>query len=98
MALKEAYGAKLASIAYAANVTFEGLEVHPPDPILSLISELQSRRWYWAPASDNEHYAGRYLDYLEAAILGDLARRTDIARDLMEAPADRFFKKVLVIT
>ena len=98
LALKDAYGARLASMAYAANVTFEGLGTHPPDKMLALISQLQTQRWYLAPTNDNERYAARYLDYLEAAVLGNSDRRDTIAKQLKQSPADRFFKDVLIVT
>jgi hypothetical protein len=96
--LKEAYDARLASIAYAANVTFEPLEKHPPDEVLRLISELQTRRWYWAPTTENERFAARYIDYLEAVVLGDGDKRRELAQELAKTPADRLFKRELAVT
>ena len=96
-ALKGAYDAKLASIAYAANVTFEGLEVHPPDEMLELISRIQTKRWYWAPATNSERFASRYIDYVEAAILGEGEKREAIAIQLRDLPARRIFKNMLVV-
>lgn len=98
LSLKEAYDARLASIAYAATVTLEPSEHHPPDEMLSLISELQTHRWYMAPKTDNERYAARYIDYLEAAVLGDGDKRRALARELKRSPADRFFKEELAVT
>ncbi|MGZ2410913.1 hypothetical protein ACUXST_000310 [Sphingomonas sp. F9_3S_D5_B_2] len=97
-ALKEAFDARLASLAYAANVTFEGLAAHPPDKMLNLISVLQTQRWYWAPKDENERFCSRYLDYVEAAILGDGDKRDGLARELTNVPANRFFKAILVVT
>ena len=96
-ALTGAYDAKLASIAYAANVTFEGLDLHPPDAMLELISQLQTQRWYWAPTTNNERFASRYVDYVEAAILGEGEKREAIAGQLRGLPASRLFKNVLVV-
>jgi hypothetical protein len=98
LCLKEAYDARLASIAHAANVTFEPLEYHPPDEMLRLISELQTHRWYWAPTTENERFAARYIDYLEAAVLGDRDKRRELAQELEETPADRLFKGELAVT
>ena len=96
-ALIGAYDAKLASIAYAANVTFEGLEVHPPDEMLELISRIQTKRWYWAPATNSERFASRYINYVEAAILGEGEKREAIAIQLRDLPARRIFKNMLVV-
>ena len=98
LCLKEAYDARLASIAYAANVTFEPSEHHSPDEMLGLISELRTHCWYLAPATENERYAAQYLDYLEAAVLGDGDKRRVLAQELEQAPADRFFKDELAVT
>src|SRR5947209_7472845 len=98
LCLKEAYDARLASIAYAANVTFEPLERHPPDEMLRLISELQTHRWYWAPATENERFAAGYIDYLEAAVLGDGDKRRELAQELEKTPADQLFKGELAVT
>jgi len=96
-ALKGAYEAKLASIAYAANVTFEGVEMHPPDEMLELISWLQAQPWYWAPVTNSDRYASRYLDYIEAAILGEGEKREALAAQLRELPARNLFRSVLAV-
>ena len=98
MCLKEAYDARLASIAYAANVTFEPLETHRPDELSRLILELQTHQWYCAPTTANERYAAGYIDYLETLLLGDADRRRELAQELDGGPADNFFKSVLLVT
>jgi hypothetical protein len=98
LCLKEAYDARLASITYAANVTFEPSENHSPDELGRLIFELQTHRWYCAPTTANERYAARYIDYLETLALGDADRRRELAKELDGVPADRFFKDELAVT
>jgi hypothetical protein len=48
--------------------------------------------------SNNERHAARYLDYLEAVILGEGEKRVELAGELSESPAGRLFKNVLVVT
>lgn len=98
LCFKEAYDARLASIAYAANVIFEPSEHHPPDEMLSLISKLQTHRWYLAPMTENERFAARYIDYLETAVLGDGDKRRVLAQELEKTPANIFFKSELAVT
>jgi hypothetical protein len=95
--LKETYDALLASIAWAGNVTFEGLESHPPDEMLTLLLGLRAERWYWAPRDDEERYLARYIDYLEAAVLGQVRTRTAISDELSAMPVNRFFKSLLAV-
>jgi len=98
LCLKEAYDARLAAMAYAANVTFEPSKNHSPDELARLILELQTHRWYCAPTTANERYAALYIDYLETLVLGDAARRRELAKELDGVPADRFFKDELAVT
>jgi hypothetical protein len=97
VALRDAYDAWLASMAYAQKVTLEGLEQNPPVEMSRLISGLRTMSWYERPKDADQCYAARYIDYLEAAVvLADGQIRAAIANELKEAAADPFWKKVLV--
>jgi len=98
LALRGAYDARLASISYVGKVVAEGEEKHSPNEMLRLIAELQTQQWYWAPRNKNERFAARYLDYLEAAVLGEGERRGLIAEELKQMDADSYFKQVLLVT
>ena len=98
LALRDAYDARLASIAYARLVSTDGLTAHPPNETLGVFARLQSSPWYWSPETVSERYAARYLDYLEAAILADASRRDALAQELQASSAERLYKQVLLVT
>jgi hypothetical protein len=97
-ALRDAYDARLASIQYAEKVARGGLEHNPADDVSRLIASLKAHAWYSTPRDENEHYAARYLDYLEAAVLGDQLKREAYAQELNTIEADRFDRQVLRVT
>lgn len=98
VALRDAYDARLASVAYAGRISSDGLAGNPPDDILRLLAGLQANRWYWSPENASERYAARYLDYLEAAVVADATKRDALARELQRSDAERFYKRVLLAT
>jgi len=98
LALRDAYDAKLASIQYAEKVTHGGLSANLPDEMSDLVASLKTRVWYSTPQDENEYYAARYLDYLEAAVLGDQLGRETYALELKGVDADRFDQQVLRVT
>jgi hypothetical protein len=64
-----------------------------------LISKVRTTPWYNNPKDRNQHYAARYIDYLEAAVVSaDGELRCSIVEELKEASADSLFKKVLLAT
>ena len=98
LALRDAYDARLASIAYAERVTLNWALEHPPEDLLRLIAQLQAHRWYRLPETKNERYAAQYLNYLRAVVLADATTRKALARELQESKAERLYKQTLLAT
>lgn len=97
VALRGAYDARLVSLQFSKTLT-EGVKWHQPEEVLRLISEIQTRRWYWSPKDENERYAARYVDYLELAVLGEEKEREELATQLRAYEPDRLLKNVLLVT
>jgi len=97
LALRDAYLLKLAWLSFTGRVLDKGFGVHPLSEMQRLIYEAQTQRWYKDPTAENEEYAARYVDLLEAATLAGGERVNELAESLRGLKASAPFKAHLPI-
>jgi hypothetical protein len=97
VALRDAYLVKLAWLSFTRAVLDEGFRAHPLSEMQRLIYEAQTRRWYKEPADQDEQYAARYVDLLEAATLAGGERCNELTAGLRKLKASEPFKSHLPV-